>query len=121
MHRDPVFTRPSLMHIRRVLRNDATAAETALWNCLKGCRLGGRKFRRQHSIGSYVVDFYCPSEKLAIELDDAGHFTNVGLDNDEQRDVRIAEQGVRVLRFENRLVFEEIAYVLGKIREAFGG
>ena len=67
-----------------------------------------------------MVDFYCPSEKLAIELDGAGHFTNVGLENDEVRERYIAAQGVRVLRFENRLVFEEIEWVLGKIREAFG-
>ena len=56
---------------RRRLRNAATPAERALWLMLKGRQLGGRKFRRQHSIGPYIVDFYCPGERLIVELDGA--------------------------------------------------
>lgn len=120
MNHDRIFTRTSMQPIRRDLRNNATSAEAALWKHLKGSQLEDRKFRRQHSVGNYVVDFYCPAEKLAVELDGAGHFTAVGLESDELREAYIAEQGVRVLRFENRLVFEEIEWVLGKIREEFG-
>ena len=53
---------------------------------LKNKKLDGRKFRRQHSIGKYVVDFYCPAEKLVVELDGAGHYTPEGSDYDEKRD-----------------------------------
>ena len=58
-----------LKPIRQALRNDATAAEKQLWQFLKGSQLSGRKFRRQHSVGYFILDFYCPSEQLAIELD----------------------------------------------------
>ena len=56
---------------RKKLRNNLTPAEAALWNLLKNSQLEGRKFRRQHSVGFYILDFYCPSERMAIELDGA--------------------------------------------------
>ena len=56
---------------RRALRQNLTAAEATLWKYIKGRQLQGRKFRRQHPVGPYIVDFYCVEEKLAIELD--GH------------------------------------------------
>jgi len=121
MKPEQIFSRSSMQSIRHTLRHNATSAEATLWNYLKNKQLDGRKFRRQHSIGNYVVDFYCASGKLAVELDGVGHFTSVGLENDDVRDAFMKEQGVRVLRFENRLVFEEIEYVLEKIREAFVG
>ncbi|WP_240625652.1 endonuclease domain-containing protein [Spirosoma pollinicola] len=58
-----------LTFIRQELRNGATDSEKILWEQLKGSKLAGRKFRRQHSIGLFVLDFYCPSERLAIEVD----------------------------------------------------
>jgi len=64
-----------LKDTRKYLRNNLTEAESLLWEVLKGKKLAGRKFRRQHSIGYYIVDFYCPSEKLIIELDGQHHFT----------------------------------------------
>lgn len=60
---------------RRQLRNNATEAEKRLWQHLKGRQLDGFKFRRQHSIDSYVVDFYCPQVKLAVEIDGESHFS----------------------------------------------
>ena len=63
----------ALRPIRRDLRNHATAAERALWQMLKGRQLHGRKFRRQRSVGAYVLDFYCPSERLAVEVDGSVH------------------------------------------------
>jgi len=68
-----IFNRKSLKSFRSSLRNRSTSAETALWEMLKSRKLKGRKFRRQYSIGSYIVDFCCPSEKLIIELDGAPH------------------------------------------------
>jgi very-short-patch-repair endonuclease len=61
------------MEKRRKLRNNPTYAEKYLWYELRNSQLGGRKFRRQVSFGNYIVDFYCPAEKLAIELEGEGH------------------------------------------------
>jgi very-short-patch-repair endonuclease len=63
-----LFNRKSLKYFRSSLRNKSTSAEVELWNILKSKKLNARKFRRQHSIGNYIVDFYCASEKLIIEL-----------------------------------------------------
>ena len=70
--REPLNNRPELEARRRELRGSLTVAEARLWSCLQRSRLGW-KFRRQHSIGPFIVDFYCPSARLAIELDGAGH------------------------------------------------
>ncbi len=63
------FNRKHLKAYRKELRNNATKAECYLWKALKGKNLDGKKFRRQHSIGNYIADFYCASEKLIVELD----------------------------------------------------
>jgi very-short-patch-repair endonuclease len=104
---------------RRQLRTESTPAEIALWALIKGRRLAGRRFRRQHSIGSYVLDFYCPSERLAIELDGAAHFTASGREQDLARDAWLQERGIRVLRFENRTVIQQPATVLLAIASRF--
>ncbi len=107
------------MDNRKSLRNNGTSAEATLWRYLKNSQLRGRKFRRQHSVGNYIIDFYCPEEMLAIELDGAGHFTNGGTANDFDRDQNLAALNIRVLRFENRLVFENIEGVLEEIKKCF--
>ena len=58
---------PTLRTFRKELRNNLTPAEARLWTLLKGSQLAGRKFRRQHSVANYILDFYCPSERLAVE------------------------------------------------------
>src|SRR5258708_12888902 len=70
---------------RRELRRRLTIAEARLWNHLKDRSLGGRKFRRQHSVGPYVLDFYCPGERLAVELDGAAHDHEAAQDRDAIR------------------------------------
>jgi very-short-patch-repair endonuclease len=72
---------------RKDLRNNLTTAEATLWTFLQRRQLEGRKFRRQHSIGNYIVDFYCPQERLAVELDGEYHFIQNGFAEDELRDV----------------------------------
>jgi very-short-patch-repair endonuclease len=86
---------------RKELRSNLTSAEATLWIHLQRKQLHGRKFRRQHSIGNYIVDFYCPSEKLVVELDGEQHYTSEGLAYDARRTKYLALQGVRVIRFEN--------------------
>ncbi len=95
-----------------------TNAEQLLWECLRKKQLDGYRFRKQHPIGAYVLDFFCASEKLAIELDGAQHGTAEGLAKDAQRTAWLEEQGIRVLRFWNAEVMEDIDGVLGRVWEA---
>src|SRR5436190_11988857 len=88
---------PPLKEYRDDLRKNLTPAEAAFWNLVKNSRLDGRKFRRQHSIGSYILDFYCPSEKLAIELDGAGHFSSKGEACDRERTAYLESHDIRVI------------------------
>ena len=108
-----------LKPVRKVLRANMTTAEIALWKQLQNSQLQGRKFRRQHSIGNYVVDFYCPAEKLVIELDGAPHDTEQGYQRDAQRDAWLVTVGVSVLRFENRDVLNNMEGVLVEICRHF--
>ena len=86
---------------------------------LKGRRLGGCKFRRQHSVGLYVLDFYCPSESLGIELDGSVHDDPARRTYDVKRQEALEAEGIRVLRFENRTVLRTPGVVLTTISEAF--
>lgn len=114
-----LHNRKYLKEYRKALRNDSTPAEAELWKFIKGAQLGGRKFRRQHSIGNYILDFYCPSEKLAIELDGQVHFNSVAQQLDEERDKSLEKLGIKVLRFENKYVFQNLEAVLQVIQDAF--
>ena len=105
---------------RKMLRHRQTPAEYRLWFYLKESKLDGRKFRRQHSVSRCVLDFYCASEALAVELDGKGHFTPEGMRHDRRRDWFINHLGIKVLRFENYLVFENCAWLLDQIRKEFG-
>ncbi len=83
-----------------------------MWRGLKGSQLAGFKFRRQHSIGPFIVDFYCPAARLVVELDGAGHYTALGSATDGTRTAYLQALGLRVLRFENRLIwgaFDQVA------------
>ncbi len=114
-----LFNRKVLKSFRASLRNRSTSAEAALWEMLKSKKLYGRKFRRQYSIGSYIVDFCCPSEKLIIELDGDSHGAYHKIEEDKNRDKHLRTLGFTVLRFENRFVFQETEYIRGEIRKAF--
>ncbi len=85
----------------RQLRAGQTEAERLTWNMVRGRRLGGYKFRRQHRFGDYILDFYCPELRLGIELDGEHHFTEGGKLGDEIRTRYLAEQGITIIRFEN--------------------
>jgi len=114
-----LFNRKSLKPLRSYLRNNSTSAESALWNQLKSKNLEERKFRRQQSIGNYIVDFYCPSEKLIVELDGDPHGDPIQIQKDITRDKYLEELEFTVLRFENRFVFQEQEIVLNEIRKVF--
>lgn len=110
---------PHLLEWRRDLRNNLTKAEAFLWTKLQRRQLEGRKFRRQHSFGPFIIDFYCPSEKLAVELDGAGHFTEEGMQYDAERTKFLNEYNIKVIRFENNLVFQNTNEVLQEIKSHF--
>ena len=114
-----LHNRQSLTSRRRQLRAQLTPAEARLWLHLQRGQLAERKFRRQHSIGRYVVDFYCPSEQLIVELDGAAHDYDAAWKRDEQRTQYFVSVGLRVVRFENRDVMGNLEGVLAQIREMF--
>ena len=105
---------------RRRLRRQPTDAERRLWNALRARRFAG-KFRRQHSLGPYVLDLYCADARLAIEADGGGHYSENGQAADASRDAFLASQGVRVLRFTDRQIMTETAMVLEDVWEAIQG
>ena len=96
------FNRKYLKKRRKDLRNNLTEAEAFLCGHLKGSQLAGRKFRRQTSIKSFIVDFYCPEEKLVVELDGDLHFDDEVKKYDEGRSKKIESEGIKVTRFENQ-------------------
>ena len=99
----------------RGLRHSATDAECALWTHLRSRRFGGSKFRRQHAVSGFVVDFVCLERRLVIELDGSQHFEQA--DYDLARTAVLAKSGFRVLRFWNNEVLEDIEGVLTAIHQ----
>jgi very-short-patch-repair endonuclease len=100
---------------RRSLRNNMPKAEVLLWTRLKSKQLHGIKFRRQHSIGPYVLDFYCSTLKLAIEIDGDTHAGEQEAEKDRKRQRYIESFGIRFVRFTNFQVIENIESVLEEI------
>ena len=102
--------------LRKELRNNGTPAEGRMWLMLKNKQISGKKFRRQFSVGKFILDFYCAELKLAIELDGAPHFTSVGTHYDEERDKYLSSQGIKILRYENKMVFEDSEGIVDDIK-----
>ncbi|WP_417611500.1 endonuclease domain-containing protein [Owenweeksia hongkongensis] len=99
----------------RMLRQEFTEAEDKLWQKVRGRRLGA-KFRRQHPIDKFIVDFYCFDKKLIIEVDGGIHLTPEVKENDKQRQTLIESLGYRFLRFTNNEVMNDIDLVLERIK-----
>ncbi len=114
-----LFNKKDLKSFRSSLRKNSTSAEATLWDILKSRKPDGRKFRRQYSIGSYIADFCCPSEKLIIELDGDQHGEYHKIQEDEYRDNYLSGSGFIVLRFENRFVFQDPDYIKSEVRKVF--
>ncbi len=88
------------------LRKPLTSQELALWLRLKNRQLGGFKFRRQHPIGPYILDFYCAEARLAVEIDGAAHSTADQIAHDQRRDAYFRERGIETLRLPASLLKE---------------
>ena len=104
--------------LRNQLRQHSTSSEAVLWKLLKGKNIKGLKFRRQHSVGPYILDFYCPYLNLCIELDGAVH-TNTK-EYDEQRTYYLERvANIQVIRFENKIVFQNPESILMSIEQVW--
>jgi very-short-patch-repair endonuclease len=108
----------STQEYARQLRLRTTEAEQKLWSLLRNRQLKQKKFRRQHAIANYVVDFYCSECKVAIELDGNHHRDQVAKDYDKSRTVLLTELGITVLRFWNEEVISDVERALIRIGES---
>ena len=111
---------PYLKTFRKELRNNLTPAEAKFWKIVQNKNFEGRKFRRQHSIGNYILDFYCPSGKLAVELDGETHFTDAAREYDRERRLFLEIMELKFCGFENKRVFEDLEWMLDVIKGNVG-
>lgn len=102
---------------RRYLRRASTRPEVAFWEYLRARKFQGLKFRRQYSIGNFVLDFYCPKLRLGIELDGAGHDIPAQQQHDAFRTEWLGSMYIRIVRFRNEEVMCDIEGVLKKLKE----
>ena len=108
---------PATKDYRRLLRMTETPTERMLWKELKGKQLEGYRFRQQHGFGPYVLDFYCSSLRLCIELDGEIHTEDRVKQKDEERTIFLKENRIKVLRFRNEEVEQNINDVLERIKD----
>lgn len=106
---------PISQQLAKELRHNPTWAERKLWSRLRGGRLCGFKFRRQHPLGRYVLDFYCASGKLAVEVDGDPHGIPPQHDHDSGRDEFMEALGIKTMRFWNEDVRTNLEGVLESI------
>ena len=107
---------PATKEYRRLLRMTETPTERMLWKKLKGKQLEGYRFRQQHGFGPYVLDFYCPSLRLCIEIDGEVHVEDRVKQKDEERTIFLKENRIKVLKFRNEEVEQNIGNVLERIK-----
>ncbi|BAU65773.1 hypothetical protein STA3757_31640 [Stanieria sp. NIES-3757] len=107
-------TTPEIEQAAQKLRRNLTPAEARLWSELRNKQLDGLRFRCQHPVGSFILDFYCPSCKLVVEVDGEVHACQA--EYDDARTAKLAEYGYKVLRFSNEQVINDLPTVLAEIR-----
>lgn len=109
-------TTPELQERARELRWSMTPAEQVLWDALRGRKLHGLRFRAQHPVGRFILDFYCPERKLVVEVD--GEIHDEQAERDQARTARLEAYGYRVVRFRNDEIMNDLVSVLDRIRTA---
>jgi len=113
-----IRTSATVQQQARLLRRRMTPAEQILWNRLRRKQLQGLKFRRQHPLGPYIVDFYCPEYRLVVEVNGDAHCGQEG--PDEARRAQLEAYGYRVVRFRNEEIVERMDWVLQEIMRLVG-
>ena len=111
-----LFNRTTEKQKRRTLRKGMSKAEALVWAKLRGRQMLGLKFRRQYSVGPYIVDFHCPALKLAVEIDGDSHYRDPTQANHIDRQAFIERFGIRFLRFTNHDVNSNLQGVLEATR-----
>lgn len=106
---------PALKERRRELRRNQTDAERAFWSRVRNKQFFGMRFFRQYSIGPYILDFYCPALKLAVELDGGQHNQTEAREYDTARSEFLNTHGIEVIRFWNDEILREIEGVLARL------
>jgi very-short-patch-repair endonuclease len=119
MSKQNTHSRTELKQFRKELRQKLTPSEAFLWTHLKSRQLNNKRFTKQHSIQNYIVDFYCASEKLIIELDGEVHNNPIAQAYDLNRTRELEKLGYTVIRFENKMVFDNLPSVLKEIKDNF--
>ena len=112
-----MFYNLKLKKYSQQLRKNMTDAERLLWSKLRKKQLKGLQVYRQRIIGNYIVDFYCPKAHLVIELDGGQHYTDKGKQSDKVRDAYMKNEGLKVLRFSDREIFENLDGLIERIYE----
>ena len=112
-----IYNKSSERSKRRQLRKQMPKAEAAIWPRLRGGQILGRRFRRQYSVGPYVIDFYCPSLKMAVEIDGDSHFNEEAQGYDQVREAFIGSFGIKFIRFTNEEVYRNLDGVFESIVE----
>jgi very-short-patch-repair endonuclease len=109
---------PKLKSTGRTLRTNLTDSEQRLWARLRRKQILGVQFYRQKPLGQYMVDFYAPRARLVVEVDGAQHLEAARVEHDQQRTADLERQGLKVLRFNNLEVLQEIEAVVEEIYRA---
>ncbi|MCI0330616.1 MAG: endonuclease domain-containing protein [candidate division Zixibacteria bacterium] len=115
-----IYNKSAEKQKRSRLRNQMSPAEAILWSKLSKRQVLGFKFRRQYGVGSYVLDFFCPDAKLAIEVDGDSHFQEDAAEYDGKRQAAIEKLGIHFLRFTNQEIRKNLFDVLKTITETVG-
>ncbi len=110
-----IYNRPEQKEKRQALRRERTKAEVLLWQRLRAGQVGGWKFRQQYSVGPYVLDFYCPQLKLALEIDGPTHEGDEAAAYDANRQAFIESYGICFLRFSNKQIYRQLDAVVESI------
>jgi len=103
-----IYNNPAKKEFRRRLRKNQTEPERKLWSRLRKKHLKGSKFFRQYSVGPYILDFYCPAIRLAIEADGSEHAEELQIVHDEKRTLYLKERNIKVLRFWNNEILNNL-------------
>ncbi len=110
-----IYNRDYLVKNQKILRTTMTKSEVVLWKHLKNKQFLNLKFRRQFGIGNYIVDFYCPEIKLAIEVDGSTHYEEEVFNKDIKKDEYIKNLGINLLRINSEEIFNNLNEVLFRL------
>ena len=115
-----LFNKQSLSDLRKKLRANMTRAEVMFWQAVRNKQLDGIKFRRQHGIANYIVDFYVAKLKLVIEIDGDSHAPPKAQVNDANKQALFESLGIKLIRFRNDEIYYNLPGVLNRLRQIIG-